>query len=91
MSRPYWYNNGVQWGGIVSWLLGCLAAFTFTDSSLWESPVDKALLGGGDISVFMGLGVGALSYWVYINFIQRISLNESADQAVEQVTMEGEG
>lgn len=88
---PYWYNNGVQWGGIVSWLLGCLAAFTFTDSSLWESPVDKALLGGGDISVFMGLGVGALSYWVYINFIQRTSLNESADQAVEQVTMEGEG
>jgi nucleobase:cation symporter-1, NCS1 family len=60
-SSVYWRNGGVHWAGMVAQALGSIAAVMALDTSFYVSPISSAT-GGADFSIFMGLGVGGLSY-----------------------------
>ncbi|MGO9343883.1 MAG: purine-cytosine permease family protein [Acidimicrobiales bacterium] len=60
-SSVYWRSGGVHWPGIVAQALGSFAAVMALDTSFYVSPISNAT-GGADFSIFMGLGVGGLSY-----------------------------
>jgi NCS1 family nucleobase:cation symporter-1 len=52
-----------NWRGIVSYLAGFAAMAPFFSTGLYEGPVAKAF-GGADFSLFVGLPVSALLYWL---------------------------
>jgi NCS1 family nucleobase:cation symporter-1 len=60
-SSIYWHNGGVHWPGIIAQTLGTVAAVMALDTLFYVSPISNAT-GGADFSIFMGLGVGGLSY-----------------------------
>jgi purine-cytosine permease-like protein len=62
-SSVYWRNGGVHWPGIVAQVLGSVAAVMALDTLFYVSPISNAT-GGADFSIFMGLGVGGLSYLI---------------------------
>lgn len=59
----YWFQNGVNWGPLMIFLLSAFLAFWTVNSTMWVSPLSKSLLGGMDISSFSGpLFAGGLYY-----------------------------
>ncbi len=84
-SGAYWYSNGINWATIGCWLLGSLGAIAFTNSTLFASPLTKMWLGGADLSVFMGFGISALTYWLVL----RSSYKKSQAQAPAQAQPAG--
>jgi len=60
-SSIYWRTGGVHWPAIVAQALGTVAAVMALDTLFYVSPISNAT-GGADFSIFMGLGVGGLSY-----------------------------
>lgn len=63
-SGAYWYKNGVFWAGICGFLIGIASAFLFMSSTLFVSPLSGLLLGGGDISDFVGFFVSGLVFYL---------------------------
>jgi NCS1 family nucleobase:cation symporter-1 len=73
-TSPYWATRGVGWAAICAQLLGGIAALAGSSASFlpsWANPIAQhtATTSGGfsqlsDVSVFLGLGVGALAYLV---------------------------
>ncbi|MFT8361989.1 MAG: cytosine permease [Sporolactobacillus sp.] len=59
----YWYNGGVLWSGLLSFLVGILFSFIFMNSSLFVSPLTTRYLGGADLSYFAGLLVSGLMFY----------------------------
>ncbi len=61
---PYWYRGG--WNPVaVGWFLaGVLASALFATSSIWTGPA-TSWVDGGDLSIFAGLLVGGLGYYVH--------------------------
>jgi nucleobase:cation symporter-1, NCS1 family len=60
-SSIYWRHGGIHLPGIIAQILGTVAAVMALDTSFYVSPISNAT-GGADFSIFMGLGVGGLSY-----------------------------
>ncbi len=52
-----------NWRGLVSYFVGFAAMVPFFSTALYTGPVATAL-GGADISVFVGLPVSAILYWL---------------------------
>jgi len=50
----YWYGGGVRWRAVGVYLLGIAAALLFSNSTVWASPLAVAVLGGADLSLFVG-------------------------------------
>ncbi len=61
---PYWYRGGVNWPALVVYLLGIVAALAVANSTLWASPISTQLLGGADLSLFAGLLVTGILYYL---------------------------
>lgn len=59
----YWFQGGINWPAILIFLLSGVMAFWFVDSALWVSPISKNLLGGMDLSAFVGPILGFVLYW----------------------------
>jgi len=59
----YWRIGGIHWPAIIAQVLGSVAAVLALDTSFYVSPISSAT-GGADFSVFMGLGVGAIVYYL---------------------------
>jgi NCS1 family nucleobase:cation symporter-1 len=66
----YWYNGGVFWRAVLSWLVGVVVTIPFIASATlpwmtqpWQGPLAH-LLGGMDISGIVGAIVSALLYYV---------------------------
>lgn len=59
----YWRNGGIHWPGLVAQALGTFAAVMALDTLFYVSPISSAT-GGADFSIFMGFGVGAISYLI---------------------------
>lgn len=57
----YWYKNGVFWPGIVSFIIGLIAAFLFTNSTFIHGPL--AVTFGLDIGFEIGFIVTAICYY----------------------------
>jgi NCS1 family nucleobase:cation symporter-1 len=66
----YWYQHGINWRALISWLLGIASTIPFIGSAIlpwlqqpWQGPLAH-LLGGADISGIVGAIVSALAYYV---------------------------
>jgi NCS1 nucleoside transporter family len=71
------------WRGIVSYLVGFLAMVPFFSTGLYTGPVADAL-GGADLSIFVGLPVAGVLYWVLARSIDveaetRVAQAEAAE------------
>jgi nucleobase:cation symporter-1, NCS1 family len=65
-SSPYWSTSGISWPAIVAQVLGGIAALAASSASFlpsWANPI-TVHTSGADFSIFLGLGVGALAYYV---------------------------
>jgi nucleobase:cation symporter-1, NCS1 family len=64
-SSPYWSSNGISWPAMIAQLLGGIAALSASSASFlpsWANPITVHT--GADFSIFLGLGVGAITYLV---------------------------
>src|SRR5207245_9851494 len=61
---PYWYANGINWPALGVYVVGILAALAFANSTLWQSPIATGALGGADLSLFAGLIVTGVLYYL---------------------------
>jgi len=59
----YWRKGGIFLPGIAAQLLGMVAAAMWIDSAAFVGPLSSAS-GGADFSVFAGVAVAGLAYWV---------------------------
>jgi len=92
----YWSNGGFNWAAIGAQVIGMIAAMsalntTFTVAN-WMHPIVVATAGkgnpvyyGADFSVFMGLGVGGLAYWLLARGVVKRQV-KAQDQVMEPVT-----
>lgn len=62
-SGEYWYKSGLLWQGVFSFLIGIAGAFLFMNTALFVSPLSAKVLGGGDISDFVGFAVAAVAFY----------------------------
>jgi len=59
----YWRTGGFFLPGVIAQLLGMAASAMWINSAAFAGPLSTAV-GGSDFSVFTGLGVGGLAYWL---------------------------
>lgn len=62
-SGPYWYGNGIRWGGVAALALGMACSALLSNTPYLKGPVSTHLLSGGDLSAVGGFLVGAVAYW----------------------------
>jgi purine-cytosine permease-like protein len=60
-QSPFWYHHGYNWAGIAALVVGTGAALACVNTSILEGPLAH-VLGGADISVFVGPLVAAAIY-----------------------------
>lgn len=74
-SSIYWQSGGINWSAIAAQLIGMVGAMSALNTTFnvpnWMHPIVVATAGkgnpvsyGADFSVFMGLGVGGLAYFI---------------------------
>ena len=62
-NGTYWYSGGWNWRAILSFVLGLVAALMFANAPLFQGPL-IGLIGNGDISIYVGFVVSAVSYYL---------------------------
>jgi NCS1 nucleoside transporter family len=62
-SGPYWYRRGVNPLGLGWFVAGIALAALFANSAVYVGPL-VGLVGGGDISIFVGFAVSSVGYWL---------------------------
>ena len=60
----YWYRGGFNWPALAVYAVGVLAALAVANSTLWASPISTRYLGGADLSLFAGLIVTGILYYL---------------------------
>jgi purine-cytosine permease-like protein len=63
-ASPYWWSSGIGWPALLAQVVGGLAALSGSSATFLPDWL-RALsvhTGGADVSVFLGLGVGAVVY-----------------------------
>lgn len=63
-SGQYWYQAGMFWAGIVSFITGIVLSVASSNSPTFASPLAARLFGGADLSLEVGLVVPAVLYYV---------------------------
>lgn len=81
--------NGIYkrwgWPGIVAYLLGFVVMIPFFDvAGFYEGPVSQAM-GGVDISLFIGLPVAAVAYWLMTRHIDVASERALAETQAREI------
>jgi len=77
-TGPYWYRSGFNWLALVIYLFGIVASLSVANSTLWASPISTQLLGGADLSLFVGLIVTGFLYFL----VARRQVSKAQDQSV---------
>ncbi len=73
----YWRRGGVHWAALVAQALGTVASVLAFNQAFYSGPIARAFGGGGaDFSVFTGVLVGGLSYWL----LARVGVVREADR-----------
>ncbi len=62
----YWYDNGIFWPGLLSFLIGVAACLLFSNSATLASPLMTKVLHIGDLSFESGILFAAMSYFVLV-------------------------
>lgn len=60
----YWYSNGFGWPALISLATGVVGAILFANTSRFQGPIAMNLLGGADLSPFVGFFLAAGLYYV---------------------------
>lgn len=81
---PYWYRTGVNWPAVAVYLLGILAALAFSNPNLWTNPIAVYLLGGADISLFVGFALTGVLYYLVQRRRLRGAAQDDAALTLEQ-------
>jgi purine-cytosine permease-like protein len=63
ISGPYWYKGGINLAGVIALIAGMVASALWLNSSLLQGPF-SGWLNNSDMSVFTGIIVGAVLYWL---------------------------
>jgi len=63
IGGPYWYKGGINLAGAIALIAGMVASALWLNSSLLQGPF-SGLLNNSDMSVFTGIIVGAVLYWL---------------------------
>lgn len=61
----YWYNGGVFWPGVITFILGMGVSLAFTNSALYASPLMVNSFGGADLSYFAGILVSLVIFYLW--------------------------
>jgi purine-cytosine permease-like protein len=73
----YWRTGGVHWPAVVAQALGTVASILAFNQTFYAGPIARAFGGGGaDFSVFTGVLVGALAYFL----LARVRVSREADE-----------
>jgi NCS1 nucleoside transporter family len=73
------------WAGITAYVLGFVVMVPFFDvAGFYEGPVSKAL-GGVDISLFIGLPVAAVAYWLMTRHLDVAAEQELAREQAREI------
>jgi len=72
----YWSKNGVHWPAIIAQVLGMLASLAAINTTIFVGPLSKAS-GGADFSVFTGIIVAGVVYWLLAH--NSVRVHPSAD------------
>lgn len=78
----YWRNGGFFLPGIVAQVLGMAASALWISAAAFQGPLSSAA-GGSDFSVFTGLGVTGIAYWL---LARRAVARETAALSAETVS-----
>jgi nucleobase:cation symporter-1, NCS1 family len=62
-SGRYWRNGGIHVPGLVAQIAGMIASLAWIDSPAYIGPLSSQTY-GSDFSVFTGIAVGGLVYWL---------------------------
>ena len=62
-SGAYAYRHGWNWYAVGSFVIGLVAAAMFANAPMWQGPFVH-LIGGGDLSIFVGFIVGGGLYYL---------------------------
>jgi len=61
----YWRHHGIHWPAIIAQVLGTAASVLAFEQEFYVGPIARAFgNGGADFSVFSGIIVGGLAYWL---------------------------
>jgi purine-cytosine permease-like protein len=73
----YWRRGGVHWPALVAQALGTVASVLAFSQTFYVGPIARAFGGGGaDFSVFTGVVVGGVAYWL----LAGASVRKEADE-----------
>ncbi len=90
--KPHGIYGSWNWRGLVAYFIGFAAMIPFFSIALYTGPAAEAL-GGADLSVFVGLPVAALAYWLLTRNLdlteeQRLAEAEAGElEAAGEATM----
>lgn len=76
----YWYKNGILWPGIIAFILGIAGSFLFMNSGLYAGPISTKFLGGGDISDFVGFGIGCIVFYLLVRNSSVYELSQNVNE-----------
>lgn len=62
----YWYNSGIFWPGIISFVVAMAVSLLFTNSNLYASPLMINYFGGADLSYFAGVITAGVLYYTLV-------------------------
>jgi len=82
-NGAYWYSRGWNWRAIAAFVLGIVGALLFANAPLYQGPL-IGLIGNGDISIYVGFVVAAVTYYLLMRGTIRIQAAEAARLAVAQ-------
>ena len=68
LGGAYWYQGGINPAGIIAQIAGMVASALWLNSSLFQGPL-STLFNNSDMSVFTGLLVGGVLYWLLARFV----------------------
>jgi NCS1 family nucleobase:cation symporter-1 len=70
---PYWYSKGWNWRAIGVFALGIAGALLFANAPLYRGPL-TGLTGDGDISIYVGFLLSAMSYYWFMQGTIRLEV-----------------
>ncbi len=85
--NPHGIYGRWGWRGIISYLVGFVAMVPFFSTGLYSGPVAKAS-GGADFSLFVGLPVAGLLYWLLCRKLDLAAENELAERERDDLEYE---
>ncbi|MGH3277039.1 MAG: purine-cytosine permease family protein, partial [Streptosporangiaceae bacterium] len=87
-SGTYGYSGGWNWRALAAFGLGIVSGLLFANAPLYQGPL-IGLVGDGDISIYVGFVVAAVSYYVLMRTMIRAQLQAGGAEPTVMPDAEG--